>query len=225
LEWNLHKECLPKEGWKVLRNLSKMLSGYNAVLSGGTALALHLGHRISMDLDFFTDVEFNTEALISEIRKTKVPLRILSEGKGYLITEVSGIKTSLFTYEYPFIEELCVYKSVRIAGVLDIASMKIIALSQRGTKRDFVDLFFILQELPFHKIAKHMVMRFGPERINPVHIGKSMVYFSDAESHPDPTYVKGKEVSWIKVKDFFRHYVKQLTLDIDSAVKSVKSDE
>lgn len=201
-----------------------MLSGYNAVLAGGTALALHLGHRISVDIDFFTDAEFNTETIISEIRKTKAPLHILSEGEGYLIAEVSGIKTSLFKYEYPFIEELSVYKSIRIAGVLDIASMKIIALSQRGTKRDFVDLFFILQDLPFHKIAENMIMRFGRERINSVHIGKSLVYFSDAESHPEPAYMEGKEISWPKVKNFFRHYVKQFTLDIDSAVKSVKNN-
>jgi hypothetical protein len=137
---------------------------------------------------------------------------------------VGGIKTSLFTYEYPFIEKLTVYKTIPIAGVLDIASMKIIALSQRGTKRDFVDLFSILQDLPFHKIAEHMVIRFGRERINAVHIGKSLVYFSDAESHPEPAYVKGKEINWPKVKDFFRHHVKQFTLDIDAAVKSVKSE-
>lgn len=203
-----------------MRNLSGMLSRYKAVLAGGTALALYLGHRISVDLDFFTAAGFNNEAVISEIRKTKTPFRLFSEGEGYLIAEVGGIKTSLFKYEYPFLEKLTVYESIRIAGVLDIASMKIIALSQRGTKRDFVDLFFILRELPFHKIAEHMVRRFGRERINPVHIGKSLVYFSDAEAHPEPEYVKGKEVNWPKVKDFFRNHVKQFTLDIDIAVKT-----
>jgi len=222
LEQELHKACLPKEGWKVLQNLSGMLARYNAVLAGGTALALHLGHRISVDLDFFTDKEFNNEAIISDIRETRFPFHILSEGEGFLIAEVDGIKTSLFKYEYPFIEKPDVYKTVRIAGVIDIAAMKIIALSQRGTKRDFVDLFFILQDLPFHKIAEHMVMRFGRERINAVHIGKSLVYFSDAESHPEPEYMKGKEINWLDVKNFFKHHMKQFTLDIDSAMKSVK---
>jgi len=189
------------------------------VLAGETALALHLGHRISVDLDFFTDAEFNNEAIISEIRKTKVPFHILSEGEGYLIAEAGGIKTSLFTYEYPFIDKLTVYHGMRIAGVLDIAAMKIIALGQRGTKRDFVDLFFILQDLPFHTIAEHMVMRFGRERINPLHIGKSLVYFSDGESHPEPGYIQGKEIEWPKIKDFFRRHVKQFALDIDAAVR------
>jgi hypothetical protein len=202
-----------------------MLARYHAVLAGGTALALHLGHRISVDLDFFTDAEFHNEAVISQIRKTKVPFHILSEGEGYLIAELGGIKTSLFTYEYPFIDKLSVHKGICIAGVFDIASMKIIALSQRGTKRDFVDLFFILQDLPFHTIAEHMVRRFGRERINPLHIGKSLVYFTDAESHPEPAYIKGKEIEWPKIQDFFRHHVKQFTLDIDTAVRLYSSKD
>jgi hypothetical protein len=196
-----------------------MLARYHAVLAGGTALAFHIGHRISVDLDFFADTEFNSEVIISDIRKTKVPFHILSEGEGYLIAEVGGIKISLFTFEYPFIDKLTVYRGIRMAGVLDIAAMKIIALSQRGTKRDFVDLFFILQNIPFHTIAEHMVMRYGRERINPLHIAKSLVYFSDGESHPEPAYIKGKEIEWQKIKEFFRHHVKQFALDIDAAVR------
>lgn len=126
---------------------------------------------------------------------------------------------SLFKYDYPFIEKPVIYQGVQVAGILDIASMKVIAISQRGTKRDFVDLFFILQNMPFHKVAEHMVRRFGKERINPIHIGKSLVYFSDAESNPDTEYIKGKELSWDNVKKFFRHHVKQFVLDLDMAVK------
>lgn len=97
--------------------------------------------------------------------------------------------------------------------------MKVIANSQRGTKRDFIDLFFILQNTPFYKVAEHMVKRFGKERINPIHLGKSLVYFSDADSNPDPEYIKGKELSWDNVKKFFRNHVKQFVFDLDMAVK------
>lgn len=106
-----------------------------------------------------------------------------------------------------------------VAGILDIASMKVIAISQRGTKRDFIDLYVILQEVPFHKIAEHMINRFGKERINPLHIGKSLVYFSDAESNPEPEYVKGKEIKWDKIKKFFKGHAKQFVLDLDIAHK------
>jgi predicted nucleotidyltransferase component of viral defense system len=218
----MHRECFPKRGWKVLRSLKDTLTKYNAILAGGTALALHMGHRISEDLDFFTDVEFRVESIILDIRKTNHPFRIISEGEGYLIIDVGGIKISIFKYDYPFLEKPIIYKGIRIAGVLDTASMKVIAISQRGTKRDFVDLYFILQDMPFHKIANHMVRRFGKERINPIHIGKSLVYFSDAESNPEPQYMKGRDISWDKVKKFFRQHVKQFVLDIETAIKDYK---
>ena len=215
----LHKECFPREGWPVLLALRGMLADYKAILGGGTALALHLGHRVSVDLDFFTNAGFENETVISGIRKTGMTFRILSEGDGHLIADVAGVKTSLLRYEYPFIEKPVIYRGISVAGVVDIASMKIIAVSQRGMKRDFVDLYFILQDVPFHKIAGHMTARFGRERINPVHIGKSMIYFSDAESNPEPEYTKGKEVAWARVKEFFRRHVKQFTLDLDEAIQ------
>jgi hypothetical protein len=215
----LHRGSLPKEGWQVLRGLGGLLAKYNAVLAGGTALALHLGHRVSVDLDFFTGADFRNDEVLAGLRQTGLPFRLLSEGDGFLILEVGGVKTSLFRYGYPFIEKPLISGGVRISGLLDVASMKIIAISLRGTKRDFVDLYFILQEVPFHKIAGHTVARFGPERINAVHIGKSLIYFSDAESHPEPEYVKGRKVPWTEVKDFFRRHVKQFTLDLDVAVK------
>ena len=218
----MYKECLPNKGWKILYGLKDILAKYRATLAGGTALALHLGHRISIDLDFFTNVNFKVESIISEIRKKGYPFRIISEGEEYLIVDVDGIKVSLFKYEYPFMEKPVIYKGVQVAGILDIASMKVIAISQRGTKRDFVDLFCILQDVPFHKVAEHMVRRFGRERINPIHIGKSLVYFSDAESNPDPEYINRKELSWDNVKKFFRHHVKQFVFDLDMAVKGQK---
>jgi hypothetical protein len=97
--------------------------------------------------------------------------------------------------------------------------MKVIAISQRGTKRDFVDLYSILQDIPFHRIAEHMIKRFGKERVNPIHIGKSLSYFSDAESNPDPEYIKGKSVKWDIVKKFFKRHARQFTLDLDAALK------
>lgn len=215
----MHKECFPEEGWQVLRALKKMLSKHHAILAGGTALAFHIGHRISADLDFFTDEEFHIESVISAIRKTKLPFRIISEGEGSLIAEVKGIKISLLKHEYPFLDRIITFEVIEIAGVLDIASMKIIAIRQRGTKRDFVDLYFILQDIPFYKIADHMVKRFGKERLNPVHIGKSLVYFSDAESNPEPRYIKGKAQSWDKIKKFFKGHMRQFVFDLDTALK------
>ncbi len=215
----MHKECFPKNGWKVLHGLKDMLVKRGAILAGGTALSLHIGHRLSVDLDFFTNKDFKVEPVISEIRKAGRNFSVISEGEGHITANIDGTKFSLLKYEYPFLEKPAVYKGIQVAGIFDIASMRIIAVSQRGTKRDFVDLFFILQDIPFHKLAEHMVKRFGKERINPVHVGKSLVYFSDAESNPEPEYLKGKEVKWEKIKTFFKRHVRQFVFDLDAAVK------
>jgi len=215
----MHRECLPEHGWKILRKIKDIFIKHKAVLAGGTALALQTGHRMSYDLDFFTNQDFQIDSIISEIRKIRVPFQIISEGEGTLIAEVGGIKVSLFKYDYGFLDKTISYRNIRVAGILDIASMKVIAISQRGTKRDFVDLYVILQETPFYKIAYFMIRRFGKERINPVHIGKSLIYFSDADSDPELAYMKGRDISWERVKKFFRGHVKQFVLDLESSTK------
>ncbi|MBI4684894.1 MAG: nucleotidyl transferase AbiEii/AbiGii toxin family protein [Nitrospirae bacterium] len=218
-ELKIHRESLSENGWSVLKSLKHTLKKHDAILAGGTALALRMGHRISADLDFFTEEDFRTESIITEIKKTKQQFQVFSEGEEYLVAEIGGIKFSLFKYDYPFLEKTFVYEGVQIADILDIASMKVIAISQRGTKRDFLDLYFILQKIPFHKIARHMVRRFGKERISSVHIGKSLVYFSDADSQPEPEYGKGKAVNWERVKKFFKSHVRQFVFDLEAALK------
>lgn len=108
-------------------------------------------------------------------------------------------------------------EGVPVAGAIDIASMKVVAISQRGAKRDFFDLYFVLQDIPFRKIAENMVKRFSKDRINPVHIGKSLVYFSDADADPEPRLSGKEKPSWEKVKKFFVKNVQQMVLDMEGA--------
>jgi hypothetical protein len=221
----MHRECFSEKGWEVFHALREMAEKFHATLAGGTALALQLGHRISYDLDFFTQNNFSVDAAIATIRKTGLPFRVTSEGDGTLNAEVDDIKVSLLRFDHPFLGKPLILDGIPIAGILDIAAMKVIAISQRGLKRDFVDLYVILREKPFHHIAGHMVKRFGPERVPPVHIGKSLVYFADAEGNPEPAYIKGKAVEWEEVKRFFRQHVKQFVLDLDIAVKKGKKED
>jgi hypothetical protein len=97
----MHKDCLPEKGWEVLASLKGTFSKYHAVLAGETALALQIGHRISVDFDFFTPDTISTEFVISAVRKTGLPFRVLSEGEDYLTMEVAGVKVSLFTMRIP----------------------------------------------------------------------------------------------------------------------------
>jgi hypothetical protein len=219
LTLKIHRKCLAPKGWTVLKKLGNLVTKHVFVLAGGTGLALWIGHRISYDLDFFTLHDFRNDALILEIKKTTKDYQVVSEEEGSLTLEIEGVKVSFFKYEYPFIAESARLGQAMLAGILDIAAMKVIAINQRGVKRDFVDLYAILQEIPFHIVARHMIMRFGKERITPVQTGKSLVYFADADTNPDPAYRKGMELNWDHIKKFFRAHVKQYVLDLEAARK------
>jgi hypothetical protein len=219
LALKIHRDSLSARGWTVLKKLEDIVPKHAFVLAGGTALALQKGHRISYDLDFFTLQQFRNDALIPEIKKVVKNFEVLSEGEGSLTLDIGGVKVSFLKYDYPFTAETVMHGRTRLAGVLDIAAMKVIAVTQGGAKRDFVDLYTILREVPFHRIAGHMMTRFGKERINPVQTGKSLVYFADADTNPDPAYRKGAELDWEDIKKFFRGHVKQFVLDLDAAKK------
>lgn len=213
----MHIECLPPEGQRLLRRFKDIAAGNHLVLAGGTALALQLGHRISVDLDFFTGDDFSTESLIQEINKFKLGCQILQEGAGTLTCIVNGVKVSVLQYPYPFIETAGRVKGVPVASILDIAAMKVRAITHRGAKREFVDLYFIMQETPFWKVAANMMKRFGMERLTPLLIGKALVFFDDAEVDPEPQYLRDKP-DWKDIKKFFRKNVKQMVLDLESAI-------
>jgi predicted nucleotidyltransferase component of viral defense system len=197
--------------------LCDVFQKYDFILAGGTALSLQLGHRISVDLDFFTETFFSTEKIYREIKKAGFNPIVLQEEKGTLTLTINEIKVSLFHYPYLFLDEKKMWKGISIAGVKDIAAMKVIAITQRGARRDFIDLYFILQDTPFWKIAENMVRRFSKERINPMHIGKALVYFADAEVDPDPRYCGHKRPTWENVKDFFTKNIQQMVIDLQRA--------
>ena len=210
----MHSECFSKEGLQVLTQLKYIAQTYRFILAGGTAAALQIGHRISEDLDFFTNQPFKTEDIFRELQQKNLNPVVLQEEKHTLTVTIKQTKVSIFYYPYPFIGKYLNWKDIDVSGITDIAAMKIIAISQRGAKRDFVDLYFILQTVPFWKISENMIKRFGVNRVNPVHIGKSLVYFHDAESDPDPRYCKGNETDWQIIKTFFAGHVQQMVIDL-----------
>jgi len=213
----LHLETLPKDSQVVLTKIKSLIKKHRFVLAGGTGLALQRGHRVSEDLDFFTKQTFSTDLLFREIKGKKLSPMVLQEEKGTLTVTAHGVKLSFLQYAYPFKEKMADLDGVPIAGIIDITSMKIIAVSQRGAKRDFVDLYSVLQTVPFWKIAENLMERFGKDRVNPVHIGKSLVYFKDADIDPDPRYLGNEQLPWDQVKKFFKKNVKQMVIDLDQA--------
>ena len=179
-------------------------------LAGGTALALQVGHRESVDLDFFTESKtFDTSSLerklvaIGEWETTLIQ-------DGTLYGEMAGAHMSFIAY--PFFhpsEKPMHYGHVRILPPEDIAAMKIIAVSQRGRKRDFIDLFWYCHNRENLKTIFERALKQYPQQHNVPHILKSLIYFEDAEQDPMPRL--HFEADWPQVKNFFEEEVPRIT--------------
>ena len=187
---------------KALQVLSRQDFMGSFYLAGGTGCALHIGHRRSHDFDFFSQIKFEIFPIQNSLRNQGQFVIDYSDSDT-LVGRFNGTKISLFHYAYPLIEEAVNDLGVRVASLVDIGCMKIDAISSRGTKRDFVDLFFILKNLGIDMKAffGHFERKYGPESFNRHHVLKSLVYFDDADKEPEPEMLI--DFSWTATKRFF----------------------
>lgn len=170
-------------------------------LAGGTGLALQLGHRKSDDLDFFSESFFNTDSLLSSISADNV----FFTAKGTVDCEKNGIRLSFLFYNAPLLHSPISWRGIRIAHCKDIVAEKIKAISQRGSKKDFIDLYTIIKlRYSISEVCNLSKRRFKTSEMNFYHVLKSLVFFEDAEEEPAPVMVlSGEEWAWDKVKSFF----------------------
>jgi len=180
----------------------------DAYLAGGTALALQSGHRISVDLDFFTTEEFVPKVFSADLAK----LGSFDEeqaDKGTVSGKFKGIRFSLFIYKYPLIFPPLKYLSLNIADIRDIAAMKIDAVATRGAKRDFIDLYFICKSnYGLTELFRFYNEKYGGLASNIIHIQKSLIFFNDAEPDEMPRMLK--KVKWEEIKKYFEGEIKKL---------------
>lgn len=215
----MHPEALTPDALALLPRLGALAERHGFILAGGTSLALFLGHRVSIDLDFFSDQGFVPDLLAGELRSARLNPDVLQLAPGTLSAVLSGVKVSFFQYAPAFVDPPKRYKGLAVASILDVAAMKLIAVAQRSAKRDFVDLYVTLQQVPFSAVAARAVRRYGAGLIEPVVIGKGLTWFEDADGEPDPQYL-GQPLAWADVKAFFASSFRQFVLDLDAAVAS-----
>ena len=181
------------------------LAKQNWYLAGGTALVLQVGHRQSVDLDFFTETKtfLPAEVIKNFPDEDKVwDAQIVQEGTIY--GTVCGAKVSFIAYPFftplmPFIK----YGSINVLDKNDIAVMKVIAISQRGRKRDFVDLYWCLNNIvSLVDVLKKLSNQYPNISHNYHHIIKSLTFFEDAEDEPMPQQFSG--ATWQDIKKYFQ---------------------
>lgn len=201
---------IPKIQEEALRELSPRSWIRPFRLVGGTALALQYEHRVSQDLDFFTTEPFQINDLIRELERTGA-FTLKRKSEFTAIGTWQGAEVTFLSYQYPWIREavpmppLC----AALAHPLDIGLMKIEAASQRGTRRDFVDLFFICRrETSLEKLLELYPKKYGKQATPLYHILKSLSYFEDAEGQPEIR--TQPRTSWKEIRSFFEKEVSRL---------------
>ena len=175
----------------------------NAYLAGGTALALHINHRKSFDLDFYVPKEFSTEILLQRLTKNIPDFKLISTSWQTLIGASKDTEISFFYYKYPLIDKLSDYKDIKVSSIADIACMKIEAIVGRGLKRDFFDLYTICQLDGWNlkKVIDLNRKKYNRDDSDMPHILKSLTYFTDAEEMPERAEIVDAE--WLIVKKYF----------------------
>ncbi len=211
IDW--HYETLPSKTKKALDFLSeqRFIKSGKWYLAGGTALALQAGNRVSLDLDFFTtESNFDTSELLNELPKA-VAWKTSMERKNTIYGELYGAKVSFIAYPF-FIpkQNFLHHGSIKVLNMVDVAVMKIIAISQRGRKRDFFDLYWCTQNIePLESTISRLKIQYPSVAHDYHHILKSLMYFEDAENDPEPTIFF--KATWPKIKKFFRKEIPRIT--------------
>lgn len=184
-----------------LESLTKTNFVKEYYLAGGTALSLHLGHRFSNDLDFFSQTPAKPETIINELNPLG-NLEVFQNDEGTFNGVLNKVKLSFFVYPYPLLFPRQCFNKIAVADPLDIACMKIDAISTRGKKRDFIDLYLICKKMkPLRELLVLFAKKYKSVKFNDIHILKSLVYFADADSEDGPEMIE--KVDWQEIKNFF----------------------
>lgn len=194
-------ETLPKATQRSVALLGEKKITRAFYLAGGSALALHLGHRISVDLDYFTPRSFDAADLVRQLAKAGTFAQE-QRRKDTLLGTFNQVKVSFFRYAYPQIAKREIALDTAIAGVPDIGAMKLDAIGTRGKKRDFIDLYFICcAGHSLEEVLGWYREKYQGVEVNLIHYIKALTYFEEAEADPMPRMLK--RVSWNQVKRFF----------------------
>lgn len=195
----LHLETVKPDTLGLLKELMAlpMLSPFN--LAGGTSLALQIGHRESVDLDFFGSHQIPHENILNEIATISEPT-VFTNSRSILIVKMKDVKVDFVNYKYLPIGPLLEVDGLRLLSMLDIGAMKLNAITGRGKQRDFYDLYFLLEYFDFHTLLDAFSQKYPDGSIWLV--AKSITYFEDAEGDEMPKVFK--DIPWEEVKQKIR---------------------
>ena len=182
---------------ELLKTLAQAPILSNMRLVGGTALALQYGHRRSIDLDFFGQTTESVEELSEALKEYTGGLTLLSASKTIRVYRIRDVKVDIVNYNYPWIDEALKEEGLMLASPKDIAAMKVNAVMGRDTKKDFIDIYFLLQHYSFEQLMRFYLEKYADGTVYRALM--SMTYFGDADPQPMPYMFVN--VTWESIKE------------------------
>lgn len=179
-----------------------------AYLAGGSSLALQFGHRRSIDFDFFSEKEFESKSVNINLKKIGTYIEE-NETPKTMVGLFNKVKFSLFHYPYSLIASTTQYFGISLASLEDIAAMKLVAITDRGTKKDYIDLYVLAhKKFTFEQMFNLYDKKYHLLKPNLLTLIKSLQYFESAEGSNMPEMIK--KISWNDIKEFFQKEVIRL---------------
>jgi predicted nucleotidyltransferase component of viral defense system len=206
---NLFWNTVTEDMRSVLSGFTQNGLGQRFYLAGGTALSLQIGHRLSVDLDFFSQTE-DIPSVRRELEKALEPYQAVLADSSWsnLLYVVNDTRIGFYGYGYALVAPLVEREYVRLASVEDIALMKLDAILSRASRKDFYDLYYICQSTPLSQIFQKAPQKYPSVRDFEVQATKRLTFFENAENETDPVLLHN--VSWNTVKDFFIQQAKDI---------------
>lgn len=193
----LHKETIDAATLELLKRLmgDERLQGF--ALVGGTSLALQMGHRISVDLDLFTEKEFEADELREYLEQNyhlQTDYLAFATVKG----EVEGVQVDCIAHAYPWLKPFAVEEGVRLASLEDICAMKLNAIAGNGTRiKDFVDVAHLSSRFSLEQMLKFYEEKYQANLLMPL---KGIVYFADINKNAPVKMANGKPLDWKSIE-------------------------
>ncbi|MCX8035622.1 MAG: nucleotidyl transferase AbiEii/AbiGii toxin family protein [Candidatus Sumerlaeia bacterium] len=190
-----------------LSGLSEMRSFY---LGGGTALALHWGHRRSEDLDWFSSTEFDPSSLARRLGELG-PIRATKVTAASWTGMVAGVEVGFYHYPYLVLAPFESFRGLLVGSPQDILCMKLAAIASRAAKRDYVDIFFGLKTgVSLRTLLDWMAKKYSNADYSEYHLVRSLVYFDEVEEQPMPEMLQSAD--WMHIRSFLQDEVRKLRI-------------
>ncbi|MCC6286365.1 MAG: nucleotidyl transferase AbiEii/AbiGii toxin family protein [Chitinophagaceae bacterium] len=165
-------------------------------LVGGTALSLNLGHRKSLDIDLFTDTDFDASYLANHLTKTynATITRVLTNG---IFAFINDVKVDLLAHQYPIINPIEIKEGIRMLSLEDIGAMKLNAILYNGTRlKNFVDIYALVEYIPLNKITRSFVQKYPGVTSQMAY--NALLYHNDIDMTMKIDYIN-REIPWKEI--------------------------